>query len=126
MIRRPPRSTQQETLFPYTTLFRSVALGDYRRAANAYAQSMRHNLPWRMLWYQFGPFEAFYETGQYDQVMSLVQINLNQADEVEETFYWRGRVHAAQGRTAQARADFNRVLRFNPNFDAARSALNQL
>ena len=24
MIRRPPRSTQQETLFPYTTLFRSV------------------------------------------------------------------------------------------------------
>ena len=26
MIRRPPRSTQQETLFPYTTLFRSEPL----------------------------------------------------------------------------------------------------
>src|SRR5213079_3792658 len=25
MIRRPPRSTQQPTLFPYTTLFRSAA-----------------------------------------------------------------------------------------------------
>src|SRR6186997_3707576 len=25
MIRRPPRSTQQPTLFPYTTLFRSLA-----------------------------------------------------------------------------------------------------
>src|SRR5213075_372337 len=25
MIRRPPRSTQQGTLFPYTTLFRSIA-----------------------------------------------------------------------------------------------------
>src|SRR6187431_3518904 len=25
MIRRPPRSTQQSTLFPYTTLFRSHA-----------------------------------------------------------------------------------------------------
>src|SRR6186997_3468496 len=25
MIRRPPRSTQQPTLFPYTTLFRSTA-----------------------------------------------------------------------------------------------------
>src|SRR5213083_3260002 len=24
MIRRPPRSTQQRTLFPYTTLFRSM------------------------------------------------------------------------------------------------------
>src|SRR5881392_4378930 len=26
MIRRPPRSTQRTTLFPYTTLFRSVAI----------------------------------------------------------------------------------------------------
>src|SRR3546814_16677459 len=27
MIRRPPRSTRTDTLFPYTTLFRSIALG---------------------------------------------------------------------------------------------------
>src|SRR5213079_3697514 len=27
MIRRPPRSTQQPTLFPYTTLFRSPTSG---------------------------------------------------------------------------------------------------
>src|SRR3546814_16954807 len=30
MIRRPPRSTRTDTLFPYTTLFRSVP-DDYRR-----------------------------------------------------------------------------------------------
>src|SRR3546814_14566989 len=28
MIRRPPRSTRTDTLFPYTTLFRSDQLGD--------------------------------------------------------------------------------------------------
>src|SRR3546814_11204496 len=28
MIRRPPRSTRTDTLFPYTTLFRSVCLSD--------------------------------------------------------------------------------------------------
>src|SRR3546814_5494251 len=28
MIRRPPRSTRTYTLFPYTTLFRSVPSGD--------------------------------------------------------------------------------------------------
>src|SRR3546814_9772172 len=40
MIRRPPRSTRTDTLFPYTTLFRSdvsagaqPAVGDDRRAA---------------------------------------------------------------------------------------------
>src|SRR3546814_14361966 len=33
MIRRPPRSTRTDTLFPYTTLFRSMAAG--RRAGIA-------------------------------------------------------------------------------------------
>src|SRR3546814_20941261 len=32
MIRRPPRSTRTDTLFPYTTLFRSDHLGNYDRA----------------------------------------------------------------------------------------------
>src|SRR3546814_10075647 len=30
MIRRPPRSTRTDTLFPYTTLFRSDAFGTQR------------------------------------------------------------------------------------------------
>src|SRR3546814_20541324 len=30
MIRRPPRSTRTDTLFPYTTLFRSRVLGELR------------------------------------------------------------------------------------------------
>src|SRR3546814_3895623 len=33
MIRRPPRSTRTDTLFPYTTLFRSCA--DYPGAGNS-------------------------------------------------------------------------------------------
>src|SRR3546814_7849941 len=31
MIRRPPRSTRTDTLFPYTTLFRSRRIGHQRR-----------------------------------------------------------------------------------------------
>src|SRR3546814_7595647 len=31
MIRRPPRSTRTDTLFPYTTLFRSLHQGDPER-----------------------------------------------------------------------------------------------
>src|SRR3546814_5425196 len=33
MIRRPPRSTRTDTLFPYTTLFRSSAAGQSRAPA---------------------------------------------------------------------------------------------
>src|SRR3546814_11027527 len=32
MIRRPPRSTRTDTLFPYTTLFRSTRIGRLRKA----------------------------------------------------------------------------------------------
>src|SRR3546814_14669582 len=36
MIRRPPRSTRTDTLFPYTTLFRSSAPAPNRRARSAW------------------------------------------------------------------------------------------
>src|SRR3546814_1268180 len=35
MIRRPPRSTRTDTLFPYTTLFRSQVPGGRRRGSSA-------------------------------------------------------------------------------------------
>src|SRR3546814_2839299 len=35
MIRRPPRSTRTDTLFPYTTLFRSVVPGELVDDAHA-------------------------------------------------------------------------------------------
>src|SRR3546814_13860088 len=41
MIRRPPRSTRTDTLFPYTTLFRSPAV-DAGRAAVARTIAARH------------------------------------------------------------------------------------
>src|SRR3546814_11952584 len=34
MIRRPPRSTLTDTLFPYTTLFRSTAQVDFSKAGD--------------------------------------------------------------------------------------------
>src|SRR3546814_9418127 len=37
MIRRPPRSTRTDTLFPYTTLFRSPDLGQPQPGATLYA-----------------------------------------------------------------------------------------
>src|SRR3546814_10541784 len=39
MIRRPPRSTRTDTLFPYTTLFRS----SYATSAGCYRRRSRHD-----------------------------------------------------------------------------------
>src|SRR3546814_18544662 len=46
MIRRPPRSTRTDTLFPYTTLFRSSAIPP-RRAADSPPRSPAHHRPAR-------------------------------------------------------------------------------
>src|SRR3546814_7786986 len=39
MIRRPPRSTRTDTLFPYTTLFRSSPASRYRRTGTRHSES---------------------------------------------------------------------------------------
>src|SRR3546814_859387 len=41
MIRRPPRSTRTDTLFPYTTLFRSPDLRPVHRSATVHAPDRR-------------------------------------------------------------------------------------
>src|SRR3546814_1754801 len=38
MIRRPPRSTRTDTLFPYTTLFRSISVGPQHDLADVAAR----------------------------------------------------------------------------------------
>src|SRR3546814_740990 len=45
MIRRPPRSTRTDTLFPYTTLFRSVARSGPGARRGAGADGHRRRLP---------------------------------------------------------------------------------
>jgi tetratricopeptide (TPR) repeat protein len=100
-----------------------LKLGKYSEAAVSYDQARNNGLPWRMLWYQFGPFKAYFEVGRYDDILSLVQVNLNNAEELEETYYWRGRVYAAQGKSSEAAAEFRRALNYNPNFEPAKNAL---
>src|SRR3546814_3490350 len=46
MIRRPPRSTRTDTLFPYTTLFRSIVAD---RAAQHRAEHAENAVPRRRL-----------------------------------------------------------------------------
>src|SRR3546814_20269310 len=45
IIRRPPRSTRTDTLFPYTTLFRSRSSRSVRRLATGTRRTGRHSKP---------------------------------------------------------------------------------
>ena len=105
-----------------------LGLGMYEEAAHAYDQARNagSGLPWRMLWYQFGPFQAYYEVGRYDDVLALVQANLGTTPYVEETYYWLGMVYMARQQYAPARGQFNLALQHNRNFAPATDALAEL
>ncbi len=103
-----------------------VALGDYESAAAAYDQARSLGLPWRMTWYQFGIFEAYYRTGRFDDVLALADATLATTPYVEELWYYRGLVRQARGEPNAAREQFRQALHYNPNFTAAADALAAL
>src|SRR3546814_6376453 len=72
MIRRPPKSTRTDTLFPYTTLFRSPRLPElgHRWLAPADAASADHAAAWRAHRLGLGVTEGIAELGS-DQTLWL-------------------------------------------------------
>ncbi len=102
------------------------ALGQYEEAATAYDQARAIGLPWRMLWYQFGPYQAYYEAGRYEDVVLLADTTLKDRPYFEESFYYRGLAQAALGETEAARQDLQKAASFNPNFIPAADALASL
>ncbi|MBE2224055.1 MAG: C39 family peptidase [Anaerolineae bacterium] len=102
------------------------ALGHFEEAAAAYDQARAIGLPWRMLWYQFGPYQAYYEAGRYEDVLLLADTTLKDRPYFEESFYYRGLALAALGETKAARQDLEKAASFNPNFIPAADALASL
>ncbi len=74
----------RDLYFAWFNLGTSLAmLQDYPGAAAAYDQAFAQyaNLsteerPWRMLWYQDGPYQAYYHAGRYQDVIDLANTTL--------------------------------------------------
>jgi len=100
-----------------------IALGQFEPAATAYDHARQIGLPWRMLWYQFGPFQAYYETARYQEVVALTDATIQTTSSVEEIYYWKGMALKAQGDVAGARQAWQRALELNPNYAEAAAVL---
>jgi hypothetical protein len=112
-----------------------VFLQDYPGAAQAYdtafalyAALPQEDRPWRLLWYQDGPYAAYYHTGRYQDVINLAHSTLINVDKpvLEETYYWRGRAKAALGDREGAIEDLTRAYNLNPNSTPAGLELQQI
>src|SRR3546814_5814487 len=56
MIRRPPSSTRTDTLFPYTTLFRSLTCGDTQIERHRFLVARDHRPPQRFAVFAAPPY----------------------------------------------------------------------
>ena len=83
-------------------------------------------LPWRYLWYQFGPFEAYLQAGRYNQVIALGEDVLGTTQGVEEIYYFLGQAYAALGDPARATANFQAALTRNAHYLEAELALGRV
>ena len=110
-------------------------LGDYAGAALAYDQAFsiypsipEDDRPWRMLWYQAGPYEAYYHSGRYLDVLNLANQTLFTLGSpiLEESLYWQGRAQEELGQTDQAISSYRQAVAINPDSTPALAELQRL
>lgn len=92
-------------------------------AAAAFDRARQLGLPWRMLWYQYAPFDVYTRMGRHQEVLALADATLGNVQTIEEIFYWKGRALAALGDVEGARQQWRQALVLNPNFTLAQNAL---
>jgi hypothetical protein len=112
-----------------------VALQDYGGAAiiyddafRLYAEIAEDDRPYRALWYQTGPYYAYYFTGRYWDVINLATTTLDSMSKatLEESFYWRARAELALGDTAGAYKDLKLALKYHEGFEPAQQLLAEM
>jgi tetratricopeptide (TPR) repeat protein len=109
-----------------------VELQDYAGAAVAYDQAFAvydqlptDQRPWRVFWYQTGPYFAYYNTARYQDVLNLANyvLEITTEDAIPETWVWRGRANKMLGNWDAAVSDFKSALEWHPDWWVAENEL---
>ena len=115
-----------------------VAINQYADAAIAYDQAFnlysqwdttKGNRPFRMMWYQTGPYFSYYYSARYQDVIDLANTTLTKTiskPTLEESLLWRGRAYYMIGNTTAAIADYRAALQVHTDWFPAVQALQEL
>lgn len=112
-----------------------VGLQDYSGAAAAYDEAFKvyptipeQDRPYRMMWYQTGPYYAYYFTQRYYDVTQLATTTLDSMSEpsLEESYYWRARAYYALQDPNKAIPDLKLALKYHKGFAPAVQLLAEL
>lgn len=95
----------------------------YAEASDAYDQARNLGLPQRMLRYQFGPFIAYFHSGQIDDLLTMTEYSLKITRNSEEALLWHGWAVYRKGDLNQAVLDWRAALKAHPGYPDAEYAL---
>ena len=104
------------------------AAAAYDEAWNYYATLPEEGRPWRITWYQTGPYFAYFYTGRYQDVINLTTQTIDGASQpyLEENFYWRARAYVAMGDIDSAVQDLRTSIEYHPDFTPSVELLQEL
>jgi len=90
-------------------------------------EKIENQLPFRTLWYQIEPIEAYYELGNYDRVFQITDKVLNNYNRAfSELYVLRGRIYQKQGNIEAAHSEFEKAVLYNSNLKEASDLLNSI
>ncbi len=103
-----------------------LATANYVDAATAFDQALSRELPWRMLWYQYGPFEAYLALGRNEDVLRLANSVIVTTPGVEEAYFFVGAAYEQMGELRGALSHYQQSLTRNRNFAAAANGVARI
>ena len=99
---------------------------DYEQSVREF-EKVENLLPFRTLWYQIEPIQAYYELGNYDRVFEITNRVLNNYNRAfSELYMLRGNIYKNQGNIEAARSEFQKAVFYNVNLISAQEALNSI
>ncbi len=101
-------------------------VGEFQKSVEEF-EKVESQLPFRTLWYQIEPIQAYYELGNFNRVFTITdQLLNNQNLAYEQAYLVRGKSYQKQGQTDMARQEFEKAVFYNPNFKEATEAFASL
>ncbi|MEA4812698.1 MAG: C39 family peptidase [Anaerolineaceae bacterium] len=141
-IMRQRALTEAPETYPEDAFFARFGIGNllvlqkaYAEAAAAFDEAFKtyaklpiYKRPFRVMWYQFGPYEAYYQTERFQDCVNLAQNTIanSSASGLEESWYWRGKCTEGLGDKNSAIWYYKKALEWHPGWQPALEALEML
>ncbi|MBI2597065.1 prolyl oligopeptidase family serine peptidase [Candidatus Daviesbacteria bacterium] len=100
--------------------------GQYQQSVEEF-EKVEDALPFRTLWYQIEPIQAYYQLENYERVLQTTNKVLSSYNRAfSELYILRGKIYQKQGNIEAARNEFEKAVYYNKSLKDAQQALNSI